>query len=195
MQNFAISAMGRSGTRFLAETMDRSSRWCVKHEPGVAGLVMEAEQVADRFERQCYGEVNSYLRHILLELPVAKFGVIVRNPADILLSAINWMPKHKIMKPKMDLIALGYVCLDATIEEDGVELIRFERMTTDVAYLQDVLERFDVWDVEVSPATIAKKVNKPASYAFKTYDEIPVSVRRYYERQTNWYKEKYYASS
>ena len=31
--NFVVTAMGRSGTMFLAHTLDLSPTWSVKHEP------------------------------------------------------------------------------------------------------------------------------------------------------------------
>ncbi len=48
------------------------------------------DQVNDRFDRDNYGEVNSFLRYILLDLGVKKKGVIRRNPADVFISICNW---------------------------------------------------------------------------------------------------------
>ena len=195
--------MGRSGTRFLAAVMNRSKKWTVRHEPmmyagGPKGwrghcLVADPKMVAARFDQQqYYGEVNSYLRHVLPELLVARRGVILRHPQSILVSLMNWDAKHKMSQWRVDSTALGYRALDRALQDASVVSIHFERMTTDVAYLQNVLEVFGIDDVQASEEMIAQKINAPKHYRIEKYADIPGHIRRYYEAQTNWYQEKYY---
>ena len=193
MNNFAISAMGRSGTRFLAITMNQSKKWMVRHEPGKS-LVADPKMVAARFHRrEYYGEVNSYLRHVLLRLPVERRGVILRDPRDILISVMRRSGiEQKLAQWRMDIIALGYLALDEALRYANVVSIRFEKMTTDVGYLQIVLEGFGIADVQVSEEILAHKVNVSKRGRIGRYTDVPDVVRRYYEAQTDWYREKYY---
>lgn len=176
----------------------------VRHEPRRFGdnlkrqrrhpLVADPRMVAARFcQREYYGEVNSYLRHVLLELPVGRRGVILRDPGDILVSVVRRSVAQKLSQEQMGVIALGYLALDRALQDDGVVSIRFERMTTDVAYLQNVLEAFGIKDVQVSKETLACKVNASKGNGVKEYADVPDAIRRYYEAQTGWYREKYYA--
>lgn len=195
--------MGRSGTRFLAKVMNRSEQWRVVHEPAMFSkgpkgwrghpLLADADMVAARFrKREYYGEVNGYLRHVLLDLPVDRRGVILRHPHDILVSAFNWSGRGNVTRQRLDIIALGFHALDRALAA-GVSPIFFEQMTTDATYLQQVFSLFGITDVVISAATLAEKVNEPKTYRIREYAEIPAGVRRYYDRQTDWYRKKYYA--
>jgi hypothetical protein len=207
MNNFAITAMGRSGTRFLAHTMNQSKRWMVAHEPSMFGdnprgwcghaLVANPAIVNDRLnQRDYYGEVNSFLRHVLLDLDVAQRGVLLRDPHDILVSALNWSKKPGVSKGRVDMIGLGFMAMDRAIEDDeDVRVIRFEEITTSVTTLQAVLTDFGIRDVKVTQATLAAKVNAPVRYRVKTYQDVAAPIRGYYEAQTAWFREKYYAAT
>ncbi len=185
--------------------MNQSKKWMVRHEPGKFGdgpetwhghpLVADPKMVSARLcRREYYGEVNSYLRHVLLELPVERRGVILRDPGDILVSVVRRRVARKLPQWRMDVIALGYVALDQALQSGSVIPIRFERMTTDAAYLQNVLEAFGIKDVQVSKETLARKVNASKCNGVKGYADVPDATRRYYEAQTGWYREKYYAA-
>ena len=81
-KNFLISGSGRSGTKFLANLMNKSEVWSVKHEPPPAGIENYTSsesiwQTYKRFELDHYGEVNSYLRKILIHFPVNKKGLLM----------------------------------------------------------------------------------------------------------------------
>lgn len=175
----------------------------VRHEPGKSGdgpetwhahpLVADPKMVAARFcQREYYGEVNSYLRHVLLELPAERRGVILRDPRDILVSVVRRSVARKLSQGRMDVIALGYLALDRALRDTDVVSIRFEKMTTNVGYLQRVLETFGIEDVRVSKEILARKVNASKDNGIRGYVDIPRATRRYYEAQTGWYQEKYY---
>ena len=87
---FAISGMGRSGTKFLAKVLNASKIWEVKHEVD-NDLVTSPQVVLNRFSTKShYGEVSSYLRHIIHIINlIPKRAVIVRNPHHIWLSICN----------------------------------------------------------------------------------------------------------
>lgn len=183
--------------------MNQSKKWMVRHEPGKFGdgpetwhghpLVADPKMVAARFcRRKYYGEVNSYLRHVLLELPVGRRGVILRDPRDILVSAIRWTGVQGMSQGRMDVIAVGYLALDRALQDTAVVPIRFEKMTTSVGYLQNVLGTFGIEDVRVSKETLVRKINASRNDGIGGYADIPGAARRYYEAQTGWYQEKYY---
>ena len=153
--------------------------------------------MAARFsQKQYYGEVNSFLRHVLLDLPVAKRGVIIRDPRNILISTLNrGVPSNSAARALLDSFALGYRALDQALQDKNVILIRFEKMTTDVVYMRDLLKVFGIADVPVSKAMIAQKIHFTKVYEFKTYTSIPTPLRCYHEAQTEWYREKYYTKS
>jgi len=201
LQNFAITGLGRSGTMFLATVMNKSKVWTVEHEPTMAAavrafrirhpLIMDARHVQPRFNREHYGEVNSYLRHVLLDLDVARRGVIIRNPYDILVSVANWKSLNALNNELLYTFALGFRDLHRAVEA-GAQLIRFERMTTDAGYLQQTLVDFGITDVRVTPDNLQTKINTAASYRFKAYRDLPVRMRRFYEHGVRWFVERYY---
>lgn len=131
---FAITGMGRSGTKFLSNVLNQPP-FTVKHEP-VPGFRPVVE-VQNRFDRQdFYGEVNSYLRFQLLALDVDYRAVILRDPRDIFQSMYNRG------KPKLDHLNDSLYALDGLVRA-GVPVISFSCMTQDQRYLQKVLE--DIW--------------------------------------------------
>jgi hypothetical protein len=183
MRNFAITAMGRSGTKFLTKAMNRSQEWTVKHEPKpVKGSF---SQIQRRFKREYYGEVNSYLRWHLPALVVAQKGIIIRNPKDIIFSAFNW--KHSFSKDIVSLVNKGLVIVDRLAEENFI--IRFENMTSNHGYLKDVMHHFGVCDVDVEAIDLTKKIN--ASRKQKTWEEIPREVRGFASDTVQWFADKY----
>ncbi len=156
--NFLIMAMGRSGTKFLANLMNRSQVWTVEHEPN--GSHDEREPVANiapSFNRDHYGEVNSRLRYAAKRLPVAKVGVIVRDPYAVWASILNRKPPEQ-----WDRLLRDYERTAEALSElwhKGAWVISFARMVEDPWYTAKVLRTFGVEDVEVSLRDLGVKVN------------------------------------
>jgi hypothetical protein len=192
-KNFLITAMGRSGTKFLASVMNRSVAWTVEHEPTPhePQVVQPGDTIWRRFEDSYYGEVNSRMRWVLFDLPVAKRGVILRHPADLMLAIYN---KRQASKKKRPFPKAQYLesleLLDRYVKQ-GVYTIRFERMTTDPAYLQQVLYEFGIEDVEVGADTCAKKVNALPTKVVETVEELPGELLDLL-LDAQWFMEKYY---
>jgi hypothetical protein len=181
--NFLISGSGRSGTRFLANLMDKSEVWFVEHEPGAAGIehYTTAESIGKtyrRFERHRYGEVNSMLRRILIHFPVKKKGVLIRNPYDIYLSIAN---RRGVERKYLDefIESLGLISY-ALSKDKKMKKIMFERLISDVDYAQDILRFFGINDVVVTEEDIKIKVNQTEeeNKKYKTIKDLPADVRK-----------------
>jgi hypothetical protein len=184
--NFLISGSGRSGTRFLANLMDRSEIWTVKHEPGAAGVenYTSAESIGQTYKRfefhgDHYGEVNSMLRRILIHFPVRKKGVMIRNPYDVYLSIANRRQATERKYLDEFIESLGLVNY-AISKDKKMRKIVFEKLTTDVDYAQDVLKFFGIDDVVVTEEDIKTKVNQTheENRKYKSIKDLPADIRK-----------------
>lgn len=190
MRNFVISGFGRSGTKFLARTMNMSDSWTVHHEPGPSRYRIPATEVQHRFDRDKYGEVNSLLRHAIFDLRVEKKGIILRNPLDIMLSVAN--KKRSISMSKLRQIDEGLGLIDKAVEE-GMYVIRFEKMTTEVTNYLSILHHFGINDMDhlVTPALLSRKFNYKKTKKYHNFEDLPDHAKQMAEKY-NWFIEKYY---
>ncbi len=192
MNNFLITGLGRSGTKFLSAAMDNSSTWTVLHEPPPAIAKVEGFKVQPRFNREKYGEVNSYLRWCFLDVDVAKRGVIIRNPKEILASGCNRRDDTVEAKQKVvDVVAEGCELLEKYINTEGVELIRFEKMVSDLDYLQGIFNTFGVDDFTPTQEIMRAKINKNAKES--DYSALPDDIRESFMEKCGGFIDKYYA--
>lgn len=177
MRNFAITAMGRSGTKFLAELMNKSKVWTVKHEP--------KGDVAKRFQKDLYGEVNSFLRDDFENVDAQIKGVIVRNPYDIFLSTQNW----KRLPP----VSLDHVVNSLRVVQfiaySGCKVVRFEEMTSDKEYVMEAMRYFGVEDVIVSDSDLKRKANKGPGD--KKWGDLDSGLRKSAERDLRWFADAF----
>lgn len=189
MNNFLITAMGRSGTRFLAELMNRSRKWTVLHEPvGSRDSCATCSNVQMRFNYDHYGEVNSHLRHAALDLNVAKKGVIIRDPAEVWVSILN-----RKSKDKWEEMLLNYEVSANALEAlvcGGASVICFRRMTTEVSYAYKVLDHFGIRDVMIGPSLLTARVNETQGRVYRTVPkEHAKRIQTLRERIMPWLKE------
>ena len=133
MKTFAITGMGRSGTRFLSGVLHSSPDWTVRHEP-YDGF-QPTKEVQARFDAsaECfqYGEVNSFLRGNILELVTDYKAIILRNPLQIFQSMYNRR------KPRLNHLVGSLHQLDTAIDK-GIPTVAFSKMVTDRDYLWQV---------------------------------------------------------
>ncbi len=160
--SFAISGMGRSGTLFLSTMMNRSEIWTVEHEPWpLYNMDEKMDEVHARFDRDNYGEVNSFLRYILRDLGVKKKGVIRRNPAHVFISICNWEEGFLDELPgKIDFIKRSFEVVDRALDTDGISPIVFEKLTTNTEYANQVITDFGITDVLLSKEDLAGKIHR-----------------------------------
>jgi hypothetical protein len=184
--NFLISGSGRSGTRFLANLMNKSKIWTVKHEPGASGVenYTSADSINQTYKRfefdgDHYGEVNSMLRRILIHFPVRKKGVLIRNPYDVYLSIIN--RKQNTERKYLDEFIESLGIIDYALSKDKkMRKIVFEKLVSDVDYAQDVLTFFGIDDVIVTEEDIKTKVNQTQeeNRKYKSIKDLPAEIRK-----------------
>jgi len=186
--SFAITGCGRSGTKFLASMMGRSKKVEVRHEPRGGDPVLPTtpteEMLAD-FDKNNYGEVNSYLRYCITELPVAQMGVILRRTDELFLSGVNW--KGSVEKAVADLPELmraqKQAC--ALARRKDVLPISFHGMTRDVNYLNTIIRYFGISDVTASEVDLQDRINRPAEVSYQKFSEIPKSAQAAYMEALN----------
>lgn len=172
--NFIITGHGRSGTKFLSSVMNLSVKWTVLHEPQPKGLDVPIEDVQKRFNRDFYGEVNSYLRRVLFDLDVSRRGIILRDPRSIWLSIANRSSESDLLK-KFVRLGESVGIIQSAIQR-GAEPILFERMTTDTKYLQSVLQRFGIKDVGITEEMLTP-MNETTEKKFTSIDQFPKPIQ------------------
>ena len=177
MQTFAITSMGRSGTKFLSVVLHSSYDWVVKHEP-YDGF-QSTEEVQARFNSSSeyfqYGEVNSFLRENILELVVDYKAIILRDPLQIFQSMFNRK------KPRLDHLIKSLRQLDMAIDQ-GIPTISFSRMTTDKDYLLQV-----ALDAGVYLDQIPNLAPKNTSLHYP----MPANLTEEAQQKLQWFTNKY----
>lgn len=188
--NFLITGHGRSATAFLADVMNQSKRWKVRHEARGAtdevcyNLRIEyvPNELVKDFDRDFYGEVNSTLRFYLNRIKFGKVGLIVRQPKDILLSSIN--RGHDFMQITERLKRSWNIMTDYINSSEDVYIIEFKKLVNNKEYLQKVLHHFGIKDVNVDDIEMKKK-NASKERKYLEYSSLPKMYREYFE-QINW---------
>jgi len=188
-KNFAVTAMGRSGTMFLARILNSSHQWEVVHEVTKNEHNTDYREVQKRFDRDYYGEVNSYLRHTITELQVMRRGTIIRNPREIFVSMANM--RNFVPFVASDHLNSSLSALDRYIRMvNDQKVIRFELMTQDDSYLQEIAEYLGVTDVAIADCDTKTKVNA-IPRRIQTFDQLPEGVRVMYHNRIRWFEEEY----
>jgi len=133
--NFAITGLGRSGTKSLAHALAINSNGVEVHHELDTAVVKDPRTIKGRFKDN-YGEVSSYLRLCLLGLPVLKKAVIIRHPSDILVSVLSREGNERFnVEGWISEILKGLAALDSIINQ-GTHVIRFEQMVSCEMYRQ-----------------------------------------------------------
>jgi hypothetical protein len=180
-----ITAIGRSGTKFLATRAARSKQWTCFHERTGDYLYQNVpQQVHERFISKNYLEVNGYLRHVALDIKnIEKIRVIVRNPDDILKSMLSRRPQRSTAQ-QADILLKELHSLDSLIC-NTTEPISFNKMTSDKQYLLKIFHWIGIDDIPISQLSLDKvnKTIKKRDIDHKEFSEII--------DQFSWFKEKY----
>jgi len=187
-KTFAISAMGRSGTTFLANLMNRSLEFEVHHElDDMTSLPSDAAQIQERFAGgRNYGEVSSGLRFVLPFLDVNYKGVILRDPVDIFVSFCNRRNDSEIAAD-IHKFTEHWESVDYMASCPAIHVIRFERMVSSVSYTEKLLRSFGIYDVVVTKSDIDTPVNRYAKIRFRSIYEIPAHFVDDFFKRSNWF--------
>ena len=206
---FVITGCGRSGTLFLANALGRSRRFIVRHEHeddhrgwfqlhGTYNRDGHLALARQRFEaHDNYGEVNSFLRYIVADLPVDKRSVIIRNPLDLAMSAINkfplsWMGMHgfteRVHHLKADLKAVQRL-IDA-----HYPVWRFERFIAEPDYMAQIIDWAGIDDVQ--PLSIrygaGGKVNAAGREFCPQVSQLLPAHRNLLRDNLRWFADEHY---
>ena len=179
MKSFLVVGLFRSGTLFLARTLNLSPTWTVKQE---AKIDKGLKPLQKRLKRDHYGEVNMYATRHINDIVVPKKAVIVRDVGKVMLSYFNkrWIseckrvgrPKaKKFMQDTIDGVNIKLNAMDGAIEH-GIRLVQFTEMTTDLAYIRTLAKQMGVEDVPWGKVDITRKINARA-YNFDSLKETP----------------------
>lgn len=189
MKSIMVTGYGRSGTKYLSQILNKSKKWSIYHEP--RGDVDQQytyrssleqrlynEQLQYVFQFQHYGEVNSYLRFwpFIHDLP-QKF-LLLRNPADIFLSICNRKSQKKWDFFVSDL-EYWYTKFDKWLDQDWIPIF-FNEITTNVVYLNSVIESLGIDDLLVSKEILNKKINENRKIKYAKPEDLPEKYLRLY---------------
>lgn len=195
MKTFAITGFGRSGTTFLARVMNLSSVWTVEHEP--RGAFDEdavdhlskcqplPNSIMEAFNRDYYGEVNSRLRFWFEKLPVEKKGIIIRNPKEVVISIANRNYTLDKIETTIKKFGFYYNTFHFWLRDTSILKIDFSRMTNDTIYMENILDTFDIYDVNISEYIIKRKINETKNRKYKNIDQFPSILKNAYY-SINW---------
>lgn len=181
MNNFLITAMGRSGTKYLQVIMNYSQKWIVKHEPDRSWLPPDymLKEVQERFNvksihHKYYGEVNSTLRYMATKLKVDKKGILIRDPADVWVSIANrrasqtWpyvLGEYERSIQELDVLRKAGACV-----------IDFKQMVNDKAYLMKILKDFGIEDVKINDVIFNTPLNVTEVRIYNTIYEFDSKI-------------------
>jgi len=201
MKHFLVVNLGGSGSMFLADMLNKSKQWTVKHETLQIPSNVETPHPEDIEEVQNIftdyrGEVNGFLRFHLNYIKVDKKAIILRNLNDIYLS---WFGHYRgfTMDSRLfyeQIDRLHYQTYRSLLLFDqyirgGMMTIDFKKMTTSPNYLISVAEQLGITDLKISKNDM-KKTNSHKKKGYK-YNDIPFYYRDMWERLTAWFNEKY----
>jgi len=177
MNNFLVTAMGRSGTKFLANIMNKSRIWTVKHEPdGRNDLNNNILQIQKRFNRDYYGEVNVMLGLRADEIITKKKGVILRDPTEIWLSITNRHPKEQ-WRNDLEYLEKSIIKLIYYSMKKDYKIILFDKMTTSKNYLDETLLYFGIEDVRITNEMLAQKINATKVHKYSSMKEFDSKIQ------------------
>lgn len=156
MKNFIITSLPRSGTKYLANNMNRSHEWTVLHEPG--DNKDSTEKINRRLNKDYYGEISHWDWFKAKDLNSEKGGVIFRSPQEAWVSLAN-----KIKRPpqleEIQAMQMHISELIMLVRNYGYLSISFQKMTQEAAYLQRLFLHFGINDVKITKEIVDCKIH------------------------------------
>lgn len=183
--SFAITGFGRSGTMWLARTLDTTSDWTVKHEPsGDVDPQMAHNRFLEKKPECNYGEVNSLLMPSLMMLPVDRRALLIRHPMDILQSCHNC--GHIINQSFCQYLSACLALISVYNTHFNVPIFRLEDISTNKGWLNQLAGAVGVHrDVD---AVSLPKTNT------STYRNVKISgIVKQFENSCQWFIDRYYS--
>lgn len=202
MSNFIITGLPRSGTKFLAHTLNNSKSFNVIHDINYGDNLkifynlFNTKQikkcknfVENRFiNKNNRGEISGAFRHIFFELDFVKRGVILRHPEKMVVSIANMqnIPNAINYINNMD----GEIkLLDKMCSIEGVDVFKFHEFTKDKKKLIEISKLYGINDIDFSKIDINKKINSRSNVY--TIDDFPKNKVDQLRKTIDWFVEKY----
>jgi len=161
--NFILTGFGRSGTKFIQTILNTSKLWQVEHEPrGNDYKINKTDgnyirKIEKDFEKEHYGEVNSYLRFYYKELSI-KSALLLRNPKNIFLSVVNRKGMNQWCTYYEEII-VTYRNFFKEIEENNKKYFVFENYTKSKEEFEPILKFLGIDDINLNDIDFNKKIN------------------------------------
>lgn len=195
-ETFCVTGMGRTGTKFLARALNQSPTWTVQHEPAEAGGAARAGhhlfQIRRWKDKDHYGEVNSYMRWVFMDLPVSRRAVLIRHPYDLTRAIWNRKKGSLPIQIKRQLLQVHQLLHSYILA--GVRPFFFEHYTRDVNTVVQLAEHVGITDLSLPPNYCDRPVNAtPAARVHaKKFEDLPADDRAWARRSMEWFCEAYY---
>ena len=167
---FLITSHGRTATKWLSWVMNHSLIWTVKHEP--------AEHP---FEKPYYGEVNSTLKYTIKDLPgFVKLGIIDRDLKDVFTSFCNRRKdEHGRLHKLEELKTENKMFYE---HQKKAVVISFKRMTSELIYLQSLLDEFEIVDVTPRQDWLDQRINANPNIKYRTFEDLPDNLKEQFNK-------------
>ena len=185
LNNFLITGFGRSGTMFLSQIMNQSKKWTVLHEPRGdedETRIFPTPTAVEDWNKDYYGEVNSRMRFNFYDVDVAKRGLLLRKPKDIILSASNRNTIQRSVELVEEVNEWYTTFAEWIAKDDNLLLIQFKGITTNKEYLETVLKYFGITDVNMDTINLTKKVNDNFNTPYPTWELLPKVIKEKYDK-------------
>jgi len=183
---FLIVGIGRSGTLFLQQIMDKSKCWHVKHETKtdlkhvwIPPQPSRIQLIQRRFNRQeNYGEVNWLLLYHIEHMKLGQRGIIFRDPVEVWISLCNMWGSARRANRLIYHFYPFYRQLAHLAASGGYRIISFKQMTTNVKYMQRLLNDFGINDVKVTPEMMKTKIHATTTLRYNSLADLSHSTRK-----------------
>lgn len=190
MNHYLITGFGGSGTKFLAQMLDKSMYFSAYHEHCKEWA--KEEKAKDFYQARIkshdavalsYADVNSHMRNIMLANLGIRVLYIDRKPEELLMS---WYPhkREKWAESKSEENR-WFESLEKWLHTRAIlhkhhlaNRIDFWCMVNDGYYLQNLLYELGAHDVRVTAADLEKKINSHNKGRIKHYLEVPEQYRQ-----------------
>ena len=123
-----------------------------------------------------------------MKIKVAKKGIILRDPKDIFLSVCNrGFKDHEILYEIEDLNFYWNIFHSWLKQDREIYEIRFEKMVTDLSYLQEICKNFGINDIDFKRVNLNKKINpnNPSLIKYESFEDLPTLWKNKWF-QYNW---------
>lgn len=197
---FLITSLGRSATKFLAQTIHAASDLYAVHEWQISGVWSDSR--LERFPTarfflgalvcRRYGEVNSYLRRFLSprrkgpERHIPRKAILIRDPRDVIASSMNRGGRDggdfesqcsHILDDYNKLLAIQ------KCRSDEFRAFDFERYTADADYIVSIMRWLGASKIVDDVIHIDGKINTNDGEWFPYWRDWDQSLRKTYRRE------------